>query len=32
MQQLIEYLVKALVDEPDQVNITEVPAGGGYDV
>jgi len=21
----IEYLVKALVDEPDQVNITEVP-------
>ena len=25
MQQLIEYLVKALVDEPDQVNITEVP-------
>lgn len=26
MQQLIEYLVKALVDEPDQVNITEVPA------
>ncbi len=25
MQQLIEYLVKALVDEPDLVNITEVP-------
>ena len=25
MQQLIEYLVKSLVDEPDQVNITEVP-------
>lgn len=25
MQQLIEYLVKALVDEPEQVNITEVP-------
>jgi predicted RNA-binding protein YlqC (UPF0109 family) len=22
---LIEYLVKALVDEPDEVNITEVP-------
>ena len=25
MQNLIEYLVKALVDEPDLVNITEVP-------
>jgi predicted RNA-binding protein YlqC (UPF0109 family) len=25
MQNLIEYLVKALVDEPDQVNVTEVP-------
>ena len=25
MQQLIEYLVKSLVDEPDLVNITEVP-------
>jgi len=25
LQQLIEYLVKALVDEPDLVNITEVP-------
>ena len=25
LQHLIEYLVKALVDEPDQVNITEVP-------
>ena len=25
MQTLIEYLVKALVDEPDQVTITEVP-------
>ena len=25
MQSLIEYLVKALVDEPDQVNITEIP-------
>ena len=25
MQSLIEYLVKALVDEPDQVTITEVP-------
>ena len=25
MQSLIEYLVKALVDEPDQVQITEVP-------
>ncbi|MES2461050.1 MAG: KH domain-containing protein [Armatimonadota bacterium] len=25
MKQLIEYLVKALVDEPDQVNINEVP-------
>lgn len=24
MQHLIEYLVKALVDEPEQVNITEV--------
>ena len=24
MQSLIEYLVKALVDEPDQVTITEV--------
>lgn len=24
MQNLIEYLVKALVDEPDQVNVTEV--------
>jgi len=23
---LVEYLVKALVDEPDQVNITEVAA------
>lgn len=26
MQSLVEYLVKALVDEPDQVNITEVAA------
>ncbi|HLK58666.1 MAG TPA: KH domain-containing protein [Chthonomonadaceae bacterium] len=25
MQSLIEYLVKALVDEPEQVTITEVP-------
>lgn len=25
MQQLIEYLVKELVDEPDHVVITEVP-------
>ena len=25
MKQLIEYLVKALVDEPDQVDIQEVP-------
>lgn len=25
MQSLIEYLVKALVDEPEQVSITEVP-------
>ncbi len=25
MQQLIEYLVKELVDEPEQVVITEVP-------
>jgi predicted RNA-binding protein YlqC (UPF0109 family) len=25
LKQLIEYLVKALVDEPDQVNINEVP-------
>ncbi len=25
MKQLIEYLVKALVDEPDQVQISEVP-------
>ena len=25
MKQLIEYLVKALVDEPDQVQIDEVP-------
>ena len=25
MKDMIEYLVKALVDEPDQVNITEVP-------
>ena len=25
MHNLIEYLVKALVDEPDQVSITEVP-------
>lgn len=25
MTNLIEYLVKALVDEPDLVNITEVP-------
>ena len=25
MKQLIEYLVKALVDEPDQVDISEVP-------
>ena len=25
MKALIEYLVKALVDEPDQVSITEVP-------
>jgi Predicted RNA-binding protein (contains KH domain) len=25
LKQLIEYLVKALVDEPDQVQISEVP-------
>ncbi len=25
MQQLIEYLVKELVDDPGQVNVTEVP-------
>lgn len=25
LKQLIEYLVKALVDEPEQVNINEVP-------
>jgi uncharacterized protein len=25
LKQLIEYLVKALVDEPEQVNIVEVP-------
>ncbi len=25
MKSMIEYLVKALVDEPEQVNITEVP-------
>ena len=25
MKDMIEYLVKALVDDPDQVNITEVP-------
>ena len=25
MKPLIEYLVKALVDEPSEVNITEVP-------
>jgi hypothetical protein len=25
LQNLIEYLVKALVDEPEQVSITEVP-------
>ncbi|MHB0912579.1 MAG: KH domain-containing protein [Armatimonadota bacterium] len=25
MKDLIEYLVRALVDEPEQVNITEVP-------
>lgn len=25
MKQLIEFLVKALVDEPDQVDVTEVP-------
>jgi hypothetical protein len=25
LKQLIEYLVKALVDEPDQVDISEVP-------
>ena len=25
MKQLIEYLVKELVDDPDQVNINEVP-------
>ncbi len=25
MKALIEYLVKALVDEPDEVSITEVP-------
>ena len=25
MQSLIEYLVKSLVDEPEQVSITEVP-------
>lgn len=25
MKQLIEYLVKALVDEPDQVDINEIP-------
>ena len=25
MKSMIEYLVKELVDEPDQVNITEIP-------
>jgi uncharacterized protein len=25
LKDMIEYLVKALVDEPEQVNITEVP-------
>ena len=25
MKSLIEYLVRELVDEPDQVNVTEVP-------
>ncbi len=25
MKQLIEYLVKELVDEPDQVDISEIP-------
>lgn len=25
MKDMIEYLIKALVDEPEQVNITEVP-------
>jgi uncharacterized protein len=25
LKQLIEFLVKALVDEPDQVDVTEVP-------
>jgi hypothetical protein len=25
LKQLIEYLVKALVDEPDQVDINEIP-------
>ena len=25
MKQMIEYLVKELVDDPDQVNISEVP-------
>lgn len=25
MKEMIEYLVKALVDEPEQVNIVEIP-------
>ncbi len=28
MKELLEYLVKALVDEPDQVQITEVEKDG----
>lgn len=29
MKTLIEYLVKSLVDEPDQVNISEIPGEDG---
>ena len=29
MQELITYLAKALVDQPDQVQLREVPADGG---
>ena len=28
MQQLVEYLVKALVDEPDSVSVAEIDSGG----
>jgi predicted RNA-binding protein YlqC (UPF0109 family) len=27
MKELVEYVAKSLVDDPSQVNVTEIPAG-----